>query len=107
MLGSQGHSQCRDMEHTSLFLQSHTEENSRQATGSHVKQMPYECLYKKRAVLKPCPANLSRWRNGTSGELATIWSYVAFMQPDGLALNGLHQSGMALSWLSVVIIRLQ
>lgn len=45
--------------------------------------------------------------SGTSGELATIWSDVAFMQPDGLALNGLDQSGMALSWLSVVIIRLQ
>lgn len=44
-----------------LSLQSHTEENSKQATGSHVKQMPYECLYKKCAVLEPCPANLSRW----------------------------------------------
>lgn len=38
-----------------LCLQSHTEENSRQATGSHVRQMLYECLHKKMCCPEALP----------------------------------------------------
>lgn len=70
------------------------EEDSRQATGSHVKQMLHQGLYKKAVSWRRIPANLSRWFVGVGRSAHQMTPYpgidffLFFLLFFGLAYSG-------------------